>query len=79
MNKYQSFLLLGIRVTNICPGYVKTNVSVNALTGSGEAFGTMDDQIAGGMAVERYCICIVFNISYVKKYRRSLIFNISLC
>jgi dehydrogenase/reductase SDR family protein 7B len=33
----------GIVVTIICPGYVRTNVSRNALTGNGSAFGSMDD------------------------------------
>ncbi len=32
----------GIVVTIICPGYVRTNVSRNALTGNGTAFGKMD-------------------------------------
>jgi short-subunit dehydrogenase len=32
----------GISVTIICPGYIRTNVSRNALTGNGTALGTMD-------------------------------------
>jgi short-subunit dehydrogenase len=32
----------GIRVTIVCPGYIRTNVSRNALTGDGSAFGSMD-------------------------------------
>jgi len=32
----------GIAVTIVCPGYVRTNVSRNALTGNGTAFGKMD-------------------------------------
>jgi dehydrogenase/reductase SDR family protein 7B len=32
----------GIAITIVCPGYVRTNVSRNALTGSGAAFGKMD-------------------------------------
>jgi len=32
----------GIDVTIVCPGYVRTNVSRNALTGNGAAFGEMD-------------------------------------
>jgi short-subunit dehydrogenase len=32
----------GIVVTIICPGYVRTNVSRNALTGNGTPLGTMD-------------------------------------
>jgi dehydrogenase/reductase SDR family member 7B len=32
----------GIDVTIVCPGYIRTNVSRNALTGDGSAFGKMD-------------------------------------
>ncbi|MEK6374115.1 MAG: SDR family oxidoreductase [Acidobacteriota bacterium] len=32
----------GIRITIVCPGYIRTNVSRNALTGDGSAFGSMD-------------------------------------
>jgi len=32
----------GITVTIVCPGYIRTNVSRNALTGDGSAFGQMD-------------------------------------
>jgi len=33
----------GIAITIVCPGYIRTNVSRNALTGNGSAFGKMDD------------------------------------
>ncbi|WP_129715944.1 SDR family oxidoreductase [Pedobacter sp. SYP-B3415] len=39
-----------IRVTIICPGYIKTNISLNALTASGEVQGTMDENQANGMS-----------------------------
>ena len=42
----------GIKVTMVCPGFVKTNVSINALTGSGEQQGTMDDAQANGISPE---------------------------
>lgn len=32
----------GIDITIVCPGYIRTNVSRNALTGDGSAFGKMD-------------------------------------
>jgi len=41
-----------IRVTLICPGFIKTNVSVNALTGDGSNLGMMDDAQANGMLPE---------------------------
>ena len=33
----------GIAITIVCPGYIRTNVSRNALTGNGAAFGKMDE------------------------------------
>jgi short-subunit dehydrogenase len=33
----------GIGITIVCPGYIRTNVSRNALTGDGSAFGRMDE------------------------------------
>ena len=32
----------GIDITIVCPGYIRTNVSRNALTGDGTSFGKMD-------------------------------------
>ena len=43
----------GLKVTTITPGYIRTNISVNALKGDGTEFGTVDDDIAGGMDVTR--------------------------
>lgn len=37
-----------IKVTLFSPGYIKTSLSLNALTGSGAAHGKMDDAIASG-------------------------------
>lgn len=40
----------GIRVCNIMPGYIKTNLSQNALSASaGEKFGKTDEKIGHGM------------------------------
>ena len=38
-----------VKVTLICPGYVRTNISKNALIASGEKQGTMDDATDKGM------------------------------
>lgn len=38
-----------INVTLICPGYVKTNVSINALTSLGKKQGTMDRATENGL------------------------------
>ena len=42
----------GIRVTMICPGFVRTNISINALKGDGSTFGSMDAAQASGMDPE---------------------------
>ncbi|MBK8169211.1 MAG: SDR family oxidoreductase [Sandaracinaceae bacterium] len=43
----------GITVTIICPGFIKTNVSINALTGDGTAQGKVDRSLKnGGMSAE---------------------------
>lgn len=43
-----------IKVTLICPGYVTTNVSMNALTGDGSPQQTMDKATANGIKPERF-------------------------
>jgi len=50
----------GVLVTTITPGYIKTNISVNALKGDGSTFGSVDDDIAGGMDVTR-CAKVVMD------------------
>lgn len=39
----------GIEVTMVCPGYVNTNVSANALRGDGKTHGVVDESIAQGL------------------------------
>jgi short-subunit dehydrogenase len=41
-----------IKVLIVCPGYIRTQVSVNALIGTGEKQGTMDDAQANGIPAE---------------------------
>jgi dehydrogenase/reductase SDR family protein 7 len=43
----------GIRVTTITPGFIRTNISVHALSGDGSEYGAIDEDIAGGMDVTR--------------------------
>ena len=43
-----------VGVTILCPGFVKTEVSVNALTGDGSALGQMDDAQANGLSADRF-------------------------
>ncbi len=58
-----------IKVTLVCPGYIKTNVSVNALTGKGDKHGKMEDGQARGMAPE---ICARQIIRAVKLRREEV-------
>ena len=39
----------GVQVTLICPGFIKTNVSLNAITGDGGKHGLMDSGQLSGM------------------------------
>lgn len=41
-----------IDITIVCPGFIKTKVSINALTANGKQQGTMDDAQANGMSAE---------------------------
>lgn len=41
-----------IKVTLICPGYIRTNVSMNALTKDGSKQQTMDNKTGAGMSAE---------------------------
>ena len=42
----------GIRVTIVCPGYIRTKVSQNALRGDGSRYGTTDDTHTDAMLPE---------------------------
>lgn len=42
---------LGIKVTTIVPGFIRTNIGANALTGSGAPTGVQDADIEAGMDV----------------------------
>lgn len=42
-----------IKITLICPGFTRTNISKNAMTGEGTKLGTMDDATDKGMAPEK--------------------------
>lgn len=44
----------GIEVANIFPGFIQTNVSINALTGDGTAQGTMDDATNSGLTAKEF-------------------------
>jgi len=56
-----------IDITIVCPGFIKTNVSVNALTAKGTQQGTMDDAHENGMAADVCAAEIVKAISAKKE------------
>jgi len=53
-----------INITMICPGFIHTNVSINALTGNGRAQGTMDEAQAKGMDADACAEAIVKAINH---------------
>lgn len=55
-----------IDITIICPGFIKTNVSINALTSSGSSQGIMDEAQDNGMSAEA-CAKEIFAAVKAKK------------
>lgn len=49
----------GVAVSTIVPGFIRTDISRNALAGDGSVFGEMDKNIANGMDVTE-CADVVF-------------------
>ena len=49
----------GIRVTIVCPGRVRTNISLRALDKGGKQHGEMDPGQAGGLAADKAARTIV--------------------
>lgn len=56
----------GIEVTLICPGFIRTQVSINAVTGDGSPLGEMDQAQDQGMSPED-CAKKIFNALIQKK------------
>lgn len=56
----------GVHVSTITPGFIRTDISRNALAGDGSAFGEVDEDIAGGMDVNE-CAEVVFKGLKAKK------------
>lgn len=50
---------LGIAVTTIVPGFIRTDIARNALTGTGAPTGAADEDIDGGMDVEECAAAIL--------------------
>jgi len=58
-----------IIVTMICPGFIKTNVSVNALTEKGKKLNKMDDAQANGMPAD---VCARKMVKAIKRQKREV-------
>lgn len=58
-----------IKVTTICPGYIRTNISVNALNESGGKFGKMDSNQANGIPADE---CARRILNAVKKDKKEI-------
>ncbi|SFR43827.1 Short-chain dehydrogenase [Marinobacter gudaonensis] len=56
----------GISVSTITPGFIRTDISRNALAGDGSAYGREDEDIAGGMNVDE-CAEVMFKGLTAKK------------
>ncbi|MCX2450580.1 SDR family oxidoreductase [Pedobacter sp. PLR] len=56
----------GIHITIVCPGFIKTNVTLNALTPSGAPQGTMDEAQEAGMLPET-CAKMIVNAVKLRK------------
>jgi len=48
-----------IKISIICPGFIKTNVTINALTADGTKQNTMDDAQANGMSADECAVQII--------------------
>lgn len=49
----------GVGITMVCPGFIRTDISLNAVTGTGERQNKMDDAQASGMSPEACALQIV--------------------
>jgi short-subunit dehydrogenase len=56
-----------IQITIVCPGFIRTNVSINALVGDGSAQNSMDAAQANGMSPERCAQKIIQGITKKKE------------
>lgn len=81
-----------IKVTLICPGYIHTNISVNAITADGSAQNKMDEATGAGMSAENCALKIISAIEnnkmetliggketfavYIKRFFPKLLHNI---
>jgi len=58
----------GIEVATIFPGFIQTNISINALTGDGSAQGTMDDATNKGLTATAFAKQVVKALTKGEEY-----------
>lgn len=58
----------GIEVATVFPGFIKTNVSINALTGDGSAQGTMDEATSNGLSASTFAKQMLKALSKGEEY-----------
>lgn len=58
----------GIQVATVFPGFITTNVSINALTGDGTAQGTMDEQTNAGMSATDFAEHVAHGLMNNQEY-----------
>jgi len=59
----------GIKVTMVCPGRVRTEMSINALTADGSTHGVTDQRLAKGMSAEE---CAEKYIKAIERNKREV-------
>jgi short-subunit dehydrogenase len=57
----------GIHVTMVCPGYIRTDISLSALRGDGHKHAKMDPELARGMPADECARQILQDIARKKK------------
>jgi short-subunit dehydrogenase len=57
----------GLRVTIVCPGYIRTPISVHALSGNGDIHGKMDENQQTGMAADEFARQLLKAVSQEKE------------
>jgi len=60
----------GVQVTVACPGYIKTNISLNAIGKDGKPFGKMDQNQAKGISAE---VCARKMVNALKSGKHEII------
>jgi short-subunit dehydrogenase len=57
----------GVHVTMVCPGFIRTEISLSALRGDGRKHAKMDSELARGMPVEECARQILQGVARKKK------------